>query len=626
MWMRTYEVMDWRSGGVLAGASKTASPVARAAWVFALLFFVALGGGCKKSAPGPALMLPTPVDTIARIHWLGMKRLAADTNAANFMTLLDLPESQTLATQTLDKLAVGLVAGNQLSVISNQLSVISNQLSAAASQLSATNHQSLLTGSAALLRPLLDDLLQQESYVEVRQATNQPGELGFAIRLSEERARLWQTNLASVLESLAGSRAVAGSGRTNGWQLQFISPQSPNTDHRLPITDHQSPITRFLELARAGEWTVIGVGHETNALVGEFIALIERDGKPFAKQSKDFWLYADFDLRRVASALSLDWQLSAGLPRLSVSAIGDNQGVHTWCQLNFPQPLPFKLEPWNIPTNLIYEPLVSFTAIQGIQPWLSSWRPWQDLHIGAPPNQLYIWARRGLPLSFCAAPLPDGSNQVYQLAGQLLQVANPWLATNGLGQFNRGTNDNGAAWDDLTVLSPYLRSVSTSQGEFAFGGLEVEEDSRTNRPPPAALYLQVTGQTNLVGYDWELTGPRITQWLYFGQFLRFALHKAQVPPKSASFAWLTALETRLGNCGTAVTLTGPAQLTLRRGSSLGLTAAELDWLADWLESPQFPRGLNTFLGEPTRIPAKRGPRPGSGSTTNTTLRQPSAKP
>ena len=71
-----------------------------------------------------------------------------------------------------------------------------------------------------------------------------------------------------------------------------------------------------------------------------------------------------------------------------------------------------------------------------------------------------------------------------------------------------------------------------------------------------------------------------------------------------------------GPSATAVTRTGPAQLTVRRGSSLGVTAAELDWLADWLESPQFPRGLNTFLGEPTPLPAKRAPRPGSGSSTH----------
>jgi hypothetical protein len=98
--------------------------------------------------------------------------------------------------------------------------------------------------------------------------------------------------------------------------------------------------------------------------------------------------------------------------------------------------------------------------------------------------------------------------------------------------------------------------------------------------------------------------------------VRFALPLAQVPPKSASFAWLTALEPKLGGCVTAVSRTGPAQLSFVRRSGLGFTAAELDWLADWLESPKFPRGLNTFLGEPVPLPRARTPRVGIGASTN----------
>src|SRR5690349_20790202 len=72
-----------------------------------LAFFVlALAAGCKKS-PNPeqtTAVTPTntapsssapasPADTIARLHWLGKKRLAAETNAATFMTIWNLPES-----------------------------------------------------------------------------------------------------------------------------------------------------------------------------------------------------------------------------------------------------------------------------------------------------------------------------------------------------------------------------------------------------------------------------------------------------------------------------------------------------------------------------------------------------
>jgi hypothetical protein len=130
------------------------------------------------------------------------------------------------------------------------------------------------------------------------------------------------------------------------------------------------------------------------------------------------------------------------------------------------------------------------------------------------------------------------------------------------------------------------------------------------------LLRTVLGDTNLVAYDWELTGPRLHEWLNFGQLVRFALHLAQVPPKSVTLAWLNAIEPKLQGCVTAVTRTGPAQLSLVRRSELGFSAAELDLLADWLESPQFPRGLNTFLGEPTHLPRKRPRPPRGGSGTN----------
>ena len=61
-------------------------------------------------------------------------------------------------------------------------------------------HSALRTPHSALVRPLLEDLVQEESYLEIRGGTNQPGELALAVRLDEPRALLWQTNLAAALE------------------------------------------------------------------------------------------------------------------------------------------------------------------------------------------------------------------------------------------------------------------------------------------------------------------------------------------------------------------------------------------------------------------------------------------
>jgi hypothetical protein len=220
--------------------------------------------------------------------------------------------------------------------------------------------------------------------------------------------------------------------------------------------------------------------------------------------------------------------------------------------------------------------------------------------------------------------MPHASNAVDRLAERLLQRGNAYLATNGLGQFVRATNFNGVAWGGLPIMDPYLQAVATTGGDFVVVGTNPE--ANTNRPAPPALYQQILGATNLVAYDWELTGPRVGQWLFTGQFLRMALHLAQVPPKSASVVWLQALEAKLDNCATAVTRTGPNELSFTRGSSLGLTAIELHLLADWLESPRFPRGLHTFEAAPAPLLQPK-PRPAnSGAGTNAAPPAPRSKP
>ena len=90
---------------------------------------------------------PASLRTVARIHWLGMKRLAGETNAAPWMGVWKLPESGKLEHQTLDKLS--LAPWPLL-------------------------HRGTDTNAAALLRPLLDDVVAEESYTEIRRAPDLP--------------------------------------------------------------------------------------------------------------------------------------------------------------------------------------------------------------------------------------------------------------------------------------------------------------------------------------------------------------------------------------------------------------------------------------------------------------------
>jgi len=485
-----------------------------------------------ESKPAPTISVSSlPTSTIARIHWLGKKQISATTNSAGLMRVWNAPESSRLEAQTLDKLSTApwrLIP-----------------------RAATTN-----TAAAQLLRPLLEDCVQRESYLEIRRATNLPPELAFAIRLPADRAALWQSNLAA---------------------LSF--QQADNS--QLSTINHQ----------QAGDWTIVGIGDGQNALLKDFLARIQRDHAPFAKSATNFWLEADVDLRGVADAFKLKWNLSGDVPRILMNVIGDGSDVYTRGVLEFPKSLGLKLEPWNLPTNIIRGSLASFTVMRGFAAWLGGQEFWNGLRVGPPPNQFCVWASQGVPFqTLFTVPEPNASNRVAQLTESLLERPGRWLETNGSGRLEHAKEHDGLSWIGLPFLAPFLRS----QEHFILGGFFPNAGAK--RPLPDEL-LQTLNRTNLVYYDWEITKPRIEAWFYIGQTLRVTLRKAQLPGESLSTAWLQAQTNTLGACTTAVFQNSPYQLSFSRRSSVGFTAVELHLLADWLESPQFPRGLNTFADE-----------------------------
>lgn len=538
--------------------------------------------GCDRpktpaSAPETA---PVQSETIARIHWLGKDRLAAETNAAHFMSIWNLPESAALGAQTLEKLSLApwrLASGNA----------------------AETN------AASVLLRPLLDDLVRAEWHLEVRSAERgtrnaertsserevgnvaspSPGgegrgegerlEIVLCLRLDDTRAALWQTNLPAVLAALRQNSAL------------------------------RTPHSAF----NVDGWTVVSFGSagtDAGTLLAETLDRIERDHAPFAPRETNFWLEADVDLRRVAALVAPGMKLPATLPRLAATMIGDGENVRTRGELTFAKPLELKMEPWNIPTNLIHDPLVSFSAVRGIEPWLSSLNAWNDLEIGPPPNQVFTWAMEGTPLAtFSAAELPNARQQVEDVSSRLAETLNPWLAAKAWGGLRLAENSCGVIWEGMPFMAPFLQLATNNNGTtFAMGGFF--PGGGTNAPPPE-LFRQVVAVKEVVSYQWEITAQRVEAWLYVGQFARFVSRKAQISKDSVSLAWIKAAGAKLGNGVTVVSRSGSSELSFVRKSGVGLTALELHLLADWLESPEFPYGLHTFVAPEPEEPAR--PRP-----------------
>jgi hypothetical protein len=594
----------FRSGGFAVGLS----------------LLLLLAGGCGKSksndqavgpertnAPPSAATAGEQPSQVTRFHWLGKKKISADTNAAGVMKIWDLPESTVLENQTLDKLALAMA--HQLPITNPPPALMTTNTPSV-----ITNYHAFLRGASELLRPLLADVLQSECYLELHQPTNMPWALALAVRTGDANAAHWETNLAAALQLLGGSGPVPAPGG-HGWQMQLadtralfqglLPRQSSILNPQSPILNHQSSI---IEFARAGEWTLVGLVQAPNSALRTpnsalpahpFLPeLRTRLGSldrniPFSFWAPNNWLEAELDVAGLGPLFWAQASLFQNPPRISLSVAGDGENVLTRARLDFPKPLPYREEKWNIPTNLISQPLTSFTAMRGFAPWLASLEAWKDLSIGPPPNQFFIWALQVPVQTFFAAPQEDASNQVSRLTDLVLQKGAQYFATNDLAKFDRATDHNGLHWAGFPALTPYLRSIETNDEHYIFAGFFPAPDILSNTPP--GLLQQIMAGTNVVYYDWELTGPRIEQWLYIGQFLRFVNYREQMPIELASRQWLKTVMLQLGNSGTSISLTAPNQLSFARRSGVGLTGIELNLLADWLEAPDFPRGLHSLV-------------------------------
>jgi hypothetical protein len=605
-----------------------------------LLFAICLTG-CSPSAnpaPGPSAtnsqlstlnsQLPAP---IARLHWLGKKQLAAETNATNFMAIWNLPESARLEAQTLDKLATApwrLLPG---------VAPLSN-------------------APSALLRPLLDDLMQCESYLEVTGDTNHPTEFVLAIRLPAARAALWETNLPVILKSLSqhapllggdGGGLVHGEGtsgsRAGSDALPPTLNSQPSTESSSDFILHTSSFT--LELSRSGDWTLLSVqtpsphpmgrgqgeglaasptpnsqlpsanptlnpqlsthssGQQLGTrnvelgtqLLASFRSRIARDHAPYPARATNCWIEAHVASQVISRWLGLPVG-SSSVPQLVLTLNGDGDAVRTLITARFENRSLNVGPPWQIPTNLIHDPLVAFTAARNLRA-LAALVGCAGTMGGAPlPEQFFSWAQASPFETFAAFPTADATNQFGRWAASFLPLFTAALGTNASSHVETLTNGVGYTWQGTPFLQPWARVAEGASGPMIVAGMVPL--LRTNKPAPAALLAQVTTPANLLYYDWEITGPRIESWFFIGQTFRLELKKAQLAPDSAAGSWLVALSTRLGNSATSVALTQPGELTLTRRGTLGFTGLELQLLADWLESPQFPVGFNTLLTPP----------------------------
>lgn len=306
-------------------------------------------------------------------------------------------------------------------------------------------------------------------------------------------------------------------------------------------------------------------------------------------------------LRSPTSSPRSDW------PRLALRLSGDGANTITTGELAFSQPLGIELKPWAFPKSQVQGAVIGFSAARGASSLLAGTKAWKELQLGSAPDQIFTWADARAPNQLHLAASMDNPDEFIQRLGEnFAPKANRWLADHALGSIGP-LDGGGICWRDLPMIAPYLRAAKDSgqrseERAWLEGGLVPNPKAGPDAPPE--IYPRPTldehlavlnSKPNLVAYEWETTGARADATHTLGQLLRVIMRHPQMPAETGSSQWLFAARPRLANTTTLVTLAAPNRLAFERKSTTGFNALELHVLADWLESPQFPRGFYSTL-------------------------------
>lgn len=484
-------------------------------------------------------------EILARIHFSGTRKLAGDTNAATLNRIGALPETAALKKMVLDKLATA--PGRAQGLASNVTAAV-----------------------AASIRPLLNDLAAAESFLEARANEGGAPEWAVAVAVGSERAAQWETGLKqAVKQAGVGEAKAIETADARGWAA--------------PLNDG-SGVLRFL--APEG-WVVFGKGAPETSLQAEIASRIANGGKP-GPMSDETMLAFTVDFPRLVEEFK--WTRWEGLPFVDIQSRIEKDNIRSAGSVVFSEDLGFEHEAWKIPTKTIHDPLISFTAVQGIASWLGKQGFYQGVKLEETPNQVFSWAMNGpFYLSFAALPAAGSTNQVAGLAPRLETLSREQLAQRGMGFVTNVAHTATIHWvNAFPIIRPFVSVSEESEDSFIqLGLLPVRRGSFTN-PPPAGLIRFVEERENLIYYDWEITQARLDQLKSVFQLSTLLSEKPKMSATLPSDKWVTAISKSLGNTATEITRETARELKLVRKSHLGLSAFEIMTLAYWMGDEDFP--------------------------------------
>ena len=484
-------------------------------------------------------------ETVLRWSFVGTKELGEKKDLKVFQTIRELPESAAWRD-----------------------AAAANIAERAAKRYTRGANTNAVAQIAEAIKPLIVDLFAAESRFQMDAAGGEEADWMLALKLDDKGHGTWGKSLMELTRH-TGMQGAA-SDKAN-WVA---------TRDKYKIS-----------FSRRKGWTLIqgGFGAEDSAKAKEFLASLDKRAGENV-----------FDGVINTPALAKIWsapQLSH-YPKFTLRAEPNGDGLQSELTLEYPADLGIKTEKWNVPDKIINEPLVGFTAIQGVQKKLESLEKFKALGAEQTPNQIFFWSQGISPFSVALAAEVKNPRQVVTNAGRMVErmkvpVGNAQLAT----------NRTALLWSGLPVVVPYLQPAAEPHSSFVTMGL-FPVVGQSDKPAPAEL-LQQLNKKDLVYYDWEITGERLRQFIPIWQVAHLMGQHYRPVNTTPSGKFLQALKQNVGNTVTTGTLENANRIKFVRQSHLGFNALELVALAHLFDSED----LIDVRGAEVERPAVPAPAP-----------------
>lgn len=348
---------------------------------------------------------------------------------------------------------------------------------------------------------------------------------------------------------------------------------------------------------QAGSWLLIGHVDSGSSQLAKMVNSIKTTGRPFPLPENGI---LSFQMNgNPFNKNSANSELQVKGVHMTLSGTGSS--LRTEMDIRLTEDPDIEISDWDIPRELIQDPLICFTAGRGLFGLLQS-MGW--IHLNLPnevKDQVHAWAQYNTIGASGQVVFPSNrAGEVVQyLASKWLNKINARVETLPLAPVQYSERNNALYWQNLPVFTPVLSA--SKDDRFLHGAYFPPVNS--GEPPPDELFQQFKDREDLIYYHWELTGERGGQWQRTFQLLSLFSIKPTFSLKTPAQKFVQELFADLPDTATEITLGSENNLVLVRRSKSFFTSLELVTLGLWIDQGHFPHKKPRLPFEPLRTKA-----------------------